>query len=216
MANIKCGNCKGYHESVAAVRECHAEAVAEVKPANGNPATAKQIDFLRKLIAERYEDSVCGNFEQCYPLMSKADASKAIETMLNDVPKLATPQSEAVEIEDGVYLKDGHYLKVVHAIHGSGHQYAKVLVPSVDEDGKKVFSWEYLGKAPLATLSADDKLDTEQAKEFGLLYGCCINCARGLTRDESIYVGYGKTCAKNNGWFYPTKKELASLTAVQA
>lgn len=216
MANIKCGNCKGYHESVAAVRECHAEAVAEVKPANGNPATAKQIDFLRKLVADRFNDEQSAQWEYAYPALTTETASQTIDHLLKDVPKLATPQSEAVEIEDGVYLKDGHYLKVVHAIHGSGHQYAKVLVPAVDEDGKKVFSWEYLGKAPLATLSADDKLDAEQAKEFGLLYGCCINCARGLTRDESIYVGYGKTCAKNNGWFYPTKKELASLTAVQA
>lgn len=201
MANITCGNCGGKHGSVAAVRNCH-EAGTAAKATGGPAATEKQVAFIAKLAQERgVEFNTDG--------LTKAAASQAIENLLA-MPKPAQPKAE--ELEDGIYFKDGIIFKVVHAVHGSGKQYAKQLM--ITTDGEKTYgSFEYAGRAPLATLTADDKLTAAKAKEYGLLYGMCVNCTKDLTKEESIHVGYGQTCAKNNGWYYPTKKELKELTA---
>ncbi len=62
-------------------------------------------------------------------------------------------------------------------------------------------SWEYVS-ALLAKLTPEMKLTSEQASEFGALYGRCIAKGCKLTHEISIRLGYGEKCAANNGWFW--------------
>lgn len=93
------------------------------------------------------------------------------------------------EPAEGVYFVDGAYVKVVTAVHGSGRLYAKTWSGT---------EWVYSGRKPFARLTEETKVTAEQAAEFGALYGTCVFCARTLTDERSITVGYGPTCADNN------------------
>ena len=54
-------------------------------------------------------------------------------------------------------------------------------------------------------------LTQEEASSLGKLYGFCVCCGRPLSEDTSLAVGYGSTCADNNGWWYPTAKEAREI-----
>lgn len=222
MASITCGNCKATHASAAEVKTCFGnsgalpdaplptpsqdfEAQRQAARTSGPAATEKQVAFMTKLASERGVDVPVAP--------TKKEASAAIERLLA-LPKVDTPAAE--ELEDGVYLHDGKIYKVIHAVHGSGKQYAKVLEVQRNEDGTTSGTFEYAGRQPLASITAADRLTAEKAREYGLLYGMCVNCARDLTKEESIHVGYGQTCARNNGWTYPTKKEFKALLVADA
>jgi len=43
-------------------------------------------------------------------------------------------------------------------------------------------------------------LTAEEAAAFGKAHGTCVACAKDLTDDRSITVGYGPVCAKRHGW----------------
>lgn len=230
---INCGNCGGQHDSVRDVKTCHdpfhglTQNPEEFRPApttdprstfQGAPATEKQISFIKSLLNDRdatfISDSrflLTANAVAGDKPVSKNAASDLI-TALKECPKQQGSTGQpAAELEDGVYVHGDDTFKIVHAVHGSGQQYAKRLVKEI-VDGEVVWSWEYEGKKPLNYLRPEHRMSEEQAKKFGLLYGICINCARPLTREESIHVGYGATCARNNGWHYPTKAELKAMT----
>lgn len=218
---VKCGNCKEYHESAAHVKTCFAEAKAEVAAA-AIPATAKQESFLRKLLNER-EHGWDATEPFIAALLSNRKACSGSIDLLLGMPK-AAPKLTAdapVELADGVYRWNDTFYKVYHTIHGANVQVAKVLhlqEAGTDANGKQLWSgeWEYVGKKPLYTLRPEHKLTKEEAKQFGLVYGMCVRCARDLTREESIHVGYGPTCAGHEGWWYPTKAELKALVIEEA
>jgi hypothetical protein len=129
-----------------------------------------------------------------------ADARRAPKA----TPK-ATNQTEPVELPDGIYFKDGVVYKVVKAVHGSGHSYAKRLVPprertdgAVDPvmglQGHSRGRFEF-AKGAIRELTPDDKMTLEQAREYGALYGICSNCGAMLTDEDSIERGMGPICA---------------------
>jgi hypothetical protein len=89
---------------------------------------------------------------------------------------------------EGVHVVDGTYYKVQQS--SSGNLYAKIY------DGD---SWSYVGRGPLGKLSESTLVDAETAAAFGHLYGSCVFCARHLSDERSIAVGYGPDCADNNG-----------------
>ena len=93
------------------------------------------------------------------------------------------------ELEDGFYeLTDGRILKIVHAVHGSGNQYGKVLDT---ETGK----FDYISGGARLVRETGTKLTLERARELGHLYGMCIRCGATLTDEDSIAAGIGPVCA---------------------
>lgn len=101
--------------------------------------------------------------------------------------KVATLADEPVE---GVYKdRNGTLYKVVES--QSGHFYAKAWYEASE-------SWEYAGRRPLYHLTAADRLTAEDASKFGHVTGQCVFCARRLTDERSIAVGYGPVCAEHN------------------
>lgn len=146
--------------------------------------TDRQADYISKLATER-------GLEVNTDTMTKREASAEIERLLS-LPRVARPAAPALGLEDGVYVKDGSVFMVKHAIHGSGQQYASKLqaAGAIGEAG----TWTYVGKAPLATLTAADRLTREMAQAYGEVYGCCVRCGRALTDPESIARSVGSTC----------------------
>jgi hypothetical protein len=125
------------------------------------------------------------------------NASDWISRMIAKVKELkdakrAAQAAQPVELEDGMYLLDGQVIKVVHAIHGSGRQYGKRLVApeAPGENG----SWERV-PGIVNRLTPAHKMDLVKAMELGEVYGCCVRCAKGLTKESSIRQQMGDTCA---------------------
>lgn len=106
-------------------------------------------------------------------------------------PSLATLTNTNADIE-GVYVNNGSYYKV-QVSPNTGNAYAKEYDASNEV-------WEYRGRKPLHFLTLNDKVTAEQAARFGHVTGQCVNCGKKLTDERSISVGYGPTCAANNGW----------------
>ena len=107
--------------------------------------------------------------------------------------------TEATELADGTYVTaTGDIFKVRHAVHGSGRQYASLLVPPAEEGADA--TWEYKGQAPLRQLTAENLLTPELAKQYGALYGVCVRCGRVLTREDSIERMMGSTCYGKSGF----------------
>lgn len=229
---MNCGHCNKKGVDVAHVKAC-ATSIVRTVPL----ATEKQRNFIKSLASEvvkltftegvvpekswetadEYESFILNELDG----LTKQDASGYINNLvtmrdnLKERARAARFQWNAGDtqevLEDGIYVLDDEIYKVVHAVHGSGQQYAKRL-KVVDKGDRKKISWDYAGKRPLHSLTSAHRMTAEHAKQFGQLYGMCVNCSRTLTREESIHVGYGATCASNNGWWYPTKSELAELT----
>lgn len=101
----------------------------------------------------------------------------------------------ALEV-DGIFAKGDDVYKVQWNKDHT-NLYAKRLVEDVAT--AKGFTWEYVGKGPLYTLTEDDRLTAEKAKALGALYGVCVFCSATLTDEPSIAAGYGPICASNNG-----------------
>jgi hypothetical protein len=108
------------------------------------------------------------------------------------------------DLEDGMYRRkaDGEIFKVYHTVHGSNVQVAKqlrIIKPGIQrgpdwpsEPAKVEF--EYIGRKPLYTLTASDRMTMDEAMEFGKLYGTCCICSRTLTNELSIHLGIGPVC----------------------
>jgi hypothetical protein len=122
-------------------------------------------------------------------------ASATIDALKVAARNAAHPIRPAVaELEDGMYrLPNGDILKVQHAVHGSGRQYAKRLVPPAEFGGKAEF--EYAPGA-MRVLAPEHRMSLEDAKAFGALYGTCCVCGRTLTDEKSIAAGIGPVCGK--------------------
>ena len=214
---VTCGNCKGKHANAAEVKVCFLEA-KEAQASAQVPATEKQEAFLRKLAGEREHGWADAEAVIAGTITSRAATSAAINLLLA-APKVQAAKASVVDLEDGVYRHDSTFYKVYHTVHGANVQVAKVLVVTPngqDANGNDLFggTWEYVGRKPLYSLTPAHKLTQDEAKQFGLVYGMCVRCARDLTREESIHVGYGATCAAHEGWWYPTKSELKALLLV--
>lgn len=100
------------------------------------------------------------------------------------------------EIEDGFYeLPDGRIAKVIHAVHGSGHQYAKLFNPTT---GKFDMAMGLIRQVRIDGRRIDT--DQQRASELGKLYGVCMCCGLTLTNEESIADGIGPICRTKRGW----------------
>lgn len=125
-----------------------------------------------------------------FPPNPNAERNATAHTAHLLATKFANPRQHP-ELSDGIYIKNNVIYKVVHAVHGSGRQYAKKFSPST-----KKFT---MAKGAIWNLTPNDAISPEQAKDFGKLYGMCVFCSRTLTDERSIHAGYGSTCASNHG-----------------
>lgn len=116
----------------------------------------------------------------------------------------ATPVARVQQ--DGIYrTEDGTIYKVQIAKQGSGNLYAKRLTLTPNAcggcercDGEGTCTKGTFTYAPgiIHTLRADQRLDAQQARTFGKLYGICCACGADLTDEKSVALGIGPICGK--------------------
>jgi hypothetical protein len=203
---VKCAGCKGYHPTVADVRKCFRgepvvtaqrfpDAAIGPKGTGDQPATEKQVAFIQRLAAERNlpADNVSA--------LSKREASLMIEGLLAvpKAPPASHPQAatKAEPLTDGMYRKDEVIYKIQRAVHGSGHLYAKRLVPGDGYGAKASFVY---APGAMKVLTLANRMTLAEAKEWGALYGTCCVCGRTLTNEQSIEAGIGPVCAGKGMW----------------
>ena len=165
--------------------------------------TEAQVNFMDRLIeqiaaldpkagskAARYTDGMTER--GLWTSGKNGNASAWISRMIAKVSELkaASKPAAPVELEDGIYELDGDLYKVVHAVHGSGRQYAKVLVIEDGEGG----TWE-MARGVVSRLRPEMKVSLERARELGRIYGVCVRCGATLTDEESIEAGIGPVCS---------------------
>lgn len=155
------------------------ERLAALDPATGSKAA-------------RYTDGMTEHGE--WTPGRNGNASAWIDRMIAKEKELKAAKAPAapVEIEDGIYLLDGEVIKVVHAVHGSGRQYGKKLVAPEGEGENG--TWERV-PGVVAKLTPAHKMNLADAEKFGAIYGCCVRCARVLTKETSIAQAMGDKCA---------------------
>lgn len=120
------------------------------------------------------------------------------------------PISEPLRpVGEGFYSYQGVIHKVVRAIHGSGHLYAKKLVYTGEDsvmdpktgsqklvpcaEWQRAYNWR-------KTLREEMRLTQEEALAYGQMYGVCCICGITLTDEKSIERGIGPVCLKKMGW----------------
>jgi hypothetical protein len=203
---VKCAGCKGYHPTVADVRKCfQGEPVVTAqrfpaaaigpKGTGDQPATDKQVAFIERLRVERGVPVLKGLS------FTKREATMEIERLLAmpKAPPASHPQAatKAEPLTDGMYRKDETIYKIQRAVHGSGHLYAKRLVPGDGYGAKASFVY---APGAMKVLTLADKMTLAEAKEWGALYGTCCVCGRTLTNEQSIEAGIGPVCAGKGQW----------------
>lgn len=90
----------------------------------------------------------------------------------------------------------------------NGHLAVRRLV--VEDGSASLQYWK--GGLTISKRTVSRALTQEEASQLGKTHGICCVCARPLTDDRSLFVGYGPECAGNNGWYYPSHKEVPRPT----
>lgn len=169
--SILCGNCKNYHPTVAAVRDCC------------DPS-------LRAETVARRHDPVAMAESNMAALMNALTSGAPTPPPGDMVVPLPSISPAMGQVTEGIW-RAGSVYKVQRAHHGSGRLYAKVLTKS--DDG--TWSFEYAPGAMKKLADYGVKMTLEEAKKFGTLYGVCCQCGRVLTDEKSIEAGIGPVCA---------------------
>jgi hypothetical protein len=164
------------------------------------PAQARYIRNLRRkismeLLSPKHRglvDVVCNGDE-----INIDDARELLEAMVSladQTPSVRSRLEPSYIPEEGPY-KVGDDIFLVVTAKETGRRYAKQFNP-------ETCKFFYAGQRPFGRLTQDCRMTAEDAKQFGDLYKCCCSCGRHLTKDHSKDLGYGPTCADNNGWPY--------------
>lgn len=173
------------------------------------PATQKQFDFLKKLIAERDCSAVQDRIVQdrasaVMGSYSTRDASALIDLLLDQ------PFSDAAivagveraleagtmevfsprEFSAGLY-RDGDDLWKVYTSQKSG----ALLVKRVETDRHGEISFTYLGLAKHHVPADAVRLSVGEVGDLGKAFDHCLMCGRRLDVPESQVRGIGPVCA---------------------
>lgn len=171
-------------------------------PNHGRPSPAQE-EFMTKLISEirDLDANVARQAEDYNARMAgrwtpgrEGNASRWIDRLLtkrNELRKAERAKQETVKLEDGMYVLDGEIFKVQHAVHGSGKQYAKRVIPNAP--GQKA-TFVY-APGVVTKLRSEHRMTKDQAKQWGALYGTCVRCGALLTAEDSIDRMMGPVCA---------------------
>lgn len=186
-------------------------ASAPATPASTFRPSAAQAELMAKLITE-LEGLDASAADEAHAYMErmqdrwtpgkKGTLSTWIDRLISKVKaaRLAAREAQraaraaAPELEDGMYVLDGVIFKVVHAVHGSGNQYAKRFVAPAAPGERATFEF---ASGVVRKLRAEHKMALEEAVKFGQLYGVCVRCGAVLTDETSIEAAMGRKCRES-------------------
>lgn len=180
------------------------------RPSIPYPASAKQVAFLRSLVAST-ADAPFGaiDYAQREDGAIMAHSASAFIDHLLKLRELrtadglaalsATPTEQAETMRPGMYGAAGRIFKVTKS-QDSDRLYAKELVKiggeRLTETGETV-KWEFqYAPGAIHALRPHHRLTLEEAQAFGIKTGVCCDCGRPLKDAKSVARGIGPTCLK--------------------
>lgn len=147
-----------------------------------NPATPRQISYIRNLADERGYDFGDRNPDA----FTVAEASEMIDYLLA-LPRASRVAFVESELSEGMYRLDNGDIYRVQRGRDSGKLYAKKLDWANN-------TFEFVAGA-LFRLTANDRMTLEDARAWGVETGICCVCGAFLTDARSVANGIGPVCA---------------------
>lgn len=196
MASIKCGNCGNYHGSISEVKSCHgigSETVQVTQPTN--PATEKQMNFLRSLLEER-EHTFDVETAISVGSSDRKAASKLIQELLECSKRepLVPVDNDAPEVPAGRYaVEDGQTLRFIHVDRPEEGRWAGYLFVKEQAGDEKFPVRNKVRRDALLSL-IDEQGVLECLSRYGREIGQCGVCGRTLTDETSRSYGIGPVC----------------------
>lgn len=204
---IKCGRCKEYHPSVAAVRACHTSGTQVIvnRPEAASPATSsvpaseRQLQFIADLAAKLGETAPTPrDRSHASELIDQLKGRRATLPTVEQTMRSTAPVAALPEVPAGYYAieVDGtvKFYRVDRPTEGrwAGRTFVKVqasddLHPVRGEGARKV----------LEAIAVDPKA---ASLRYGREIGRCGVCNRTLTDETSRANGIGPICADKAGW----------------
>ena len=120
-----------------------------------------------------------------------------------------TARASAPKAEPGLYILPDK--TIVRVGFYEGRLVATRLTIIIGADGKAKGSFRN-DRSLLDRVPTEGRpLTQAEAEAFGKEYDFCCACARTLSDDRSVAVGYGPDCAKDHGWFYPNYQQASEM-----
>jgi hypothetical protein len=143
------------------------------------PASPAQIAKLHEMFDEKFDAEKAAVSHEWLNTnrISKAFASEKL-TELFAMPSVN-------ELDEGMYRVNDEIFKV-YRTRDKDILVTKQLIEGI---------FEYRGKKPLSSITADHRMTLEEAKEYGRVTNTCCVCAAKLTAEDSIAAGIGPVCA---------------------
>jgi hypothetical protein len=175
-------------------------------------ATLRQLETIDRLVAELGLEGPIK--DQVYAIAKLPEASPQRGGPISDLIDGLIAKSRARRVarpaaptaEPGYYVRaDGEAICVVTNKAGT-YTYGKRFVPNPSGSGRP--SWEYERGLGISVAELEP-MTARAAAALGLAHGYCIKCLKelggaSLSAAVSAKIGYGETCARNLGWYYPT------------
>jgi len=156
---------------------------AQLKGMNADDASKALDSWLPNLDREQCSFQISAGIDW----LKEERARLRREQAASNVERAASAPQRTVD--DGFYELPGERIaKVLHAVHGSGRQYAKLL--NTDSGG-----FDYTPRLIDEVRAHGVPLTLERAQQLGKLYGMCCRCGATLTDENSIAAGIGPICA---------------------
>lgn len=203
---MRCGNCKGSHNSVADVKACYDMKTAGEKVVEETmwPPSEKQVQYVLGLQVERnLPDGYIAHTDDELRRMDRDRVSDII-VFLRELSRkegksggnYSMPAGRyAIEDDDNVW----HFYEVNKPTEGrwEGYTFIKMLV-GAPGDYQKVDMNPQRRHHVLSIIEANQK---QAMLDYGLQSGVCGRCHSPLTDPQSLARGIGPKCATMSGWF---------------
>jgi hypothetical protein len=199
---------KGMSNAYNPFADVETRAVEAPKPVLENPATDRQVAFLKSLLAEKDLTKLEGADKLDPTTLSKKGASMWIDALLKQprqqVQRQAAPAADARPeyegLRSGYYAVDGkrYKLDVVESGKWGGWIFLKTGSEYHDQNrmGAARPGQAFKGNGPRGDEVFEAILADPYARmvEYGQITGSCGACGRTLEDPESVALGIGPVC----------------------
>lgn len=202
---VKCGNCKGYHDSATAVKVCYHNPAASKKE---TPVTTAAAIVPAHRLTAAYK-AIKAQATAVTP--AQKEGAKQLAEAVADVVFGPSPTQVQAQVKEEILatVLKGQDLKV-DSLYKMGDDVYKVVWnkhKTYKYAMKLVFaSWMKKGKFQFAAgvinqLDSSMQMDLDGAKNYAawayakFKVGVCCNCGKLLTNPESVAEGIGPVCS---------------------
>ena len=159
-------------------------------------ATEKQLNFLKKLFAERSNNEEARIVRA--HLLSEYKAGKLTRKMaydaINDILSMEKDVKSPTSVEKSTELEYGQVWV------SNGGNYIRI---KMNQQGSSFYGMMWTGAewkyAPGLLSSLHHQITAEEAAAWGHEHQRCVFCSKHLSDPRSEFAGYGETCARNHG-----------------